>query len=151
MKMFKFMVATSMLSAMLCLGLTACSDDNGNENSGDGEKTNTPVTPSKVFEGGVPKSAAGMSISTNEEGLVTSISTEDGTKAVFEYFGAETRAEVAMSRARITVTDEDGDVTELNLQLNSDGYVAYCNSIDHAGTSEASDFTWEMKIGRAHV
>lgn len=43
------------------------------------------------------------------------------------------------------MTDDEGDVTELNLQLNSNGYVEYCNSIDHAGTSDASEFTWEMK------
>ena len=45
----------------------------------------------------------------------------------------------------MTVTDEEGDVTELNLQLNSDGYVEFCNSIDHAGTPDADEFTWEME------
>ena len=64
---------------------------------------------------------------------MTNITTEDGDKAVFEYFPATTKADVAKDRARITVTDEEGDVTELNLQLNSDGYVEFCNSIDHAG------------------
>ena len=43
------------------------------------------------------------------------------------------------------MTDEDGDITELNLQLNSDGYVEFCNSIDHAGTPDANEFTWKMK------
>lgn len=52
-----------MLSAALCLGFTACSDDDENENDGDGGSVATVVNPSKVFEGGVPKSAAGMSIS----------------------------------------------------------------------------------------
>ena len=85
-----------------------------------------------------------MSISQNEEGLVTSITTDEGEKAVFEYFPV-TRAEASINSARITVTDEDGDVTELNLQLNSDGYVKYCKSIDHAGTPDADEFTWKLE------
>lgn len=144
MKMFR-MIAASMLSAALCLGFTACSDDDENENGEGGGSTVTVVKPSEVFKGGLPKSAAGMSISQNKEGLVTSIIGEDGEEAVFEYFFAETKADATKDRAKITVTDDEGDVTELNLQLNSNGYVEYCNSIDHAGTSDASEFTWEMK------
>ena len=144
MKMFR-MLAASMLSAALCLGFTACSDDEENENGEGGGSTVTVVKPSEVFKGGLPKSAAGMSITQNKEGLVTSIIGEDGEEAVFEYFFAETKADATKDRAKITVTDDEGDVTELNLQLNSNGYVEYCNSIDHAGTSDASEFTWEMK------
>lgn len=144
MKMFR-MLAASMLSAALCLGFTACSDDDENENGEGGGSTVTVVKPSEVFKGGLPKSAAGMSISQNKEGLVISIIGEDGEKAVFEYFFAEMKADATKDRAKITVTDDEGDVTELNLQLNSNGYVEYCNSIDHAGTSDASEFTWEMK------
>lgn len=144
MKMFR-MLAASMLSAALCLGVTACSDDDENENGEGGGSTATVVKPSEVFKGGLPKSAAGMSITQNKEGLVTSIIGEDGEEAVFEYFFAETKADATKDRAKITVTDDEGDVTELNLQLNSNGYVEYCNSIDHAGTSDASEFTWEMK------
>ena len=144
MKMFR-MLAASMLSAALCLGFTACSDDDENENGEGGGSTVTVVKPSEVFKGGLPKSAAGMSISQNKEGLVTSIIGEDGEEAVFEYFFAETKADATKDRAKITVTDDEGDVTELNLQRNSNGYVEYCNSIDHAGTSDASEFTWEMK------
>lgn len=144
MKMFR-MLAASMLSAALCLGFTACSDDDENENGEGGGSTVTVVKPSEVFKGGLPKSAAGMSISQNKERLVTSIIGEDGEEAVFEYFFAETKADAMKDRAKITVTDDEGDVTELNLQLNSNGYVEYCNSIDHAGTSDASEFTWEMK------
>ena len=141
MKMFKVMAA-SMLGIAFCLGFTACSDDD--ENGNDGGNTTTVVNPEKVFTGGLPKSVSGMSISQNEEGLVTSITTDEGEKAVFEYFPV-TRAEASINSARITVTDEDGDVTELNLQLNSDGYVKYCKSIDHAGTPDADEFTWEME------
>lgn len=144
MKMFR-MLAASMLSAALCLGFTACSDDDENENGEGGGSTVTVVKPSEVFKGGLPKSAAGMSITQNKEGLVASIIGEDGEEAVFEYFFAETKADATKDRAKITVTDDEGDVTELNLQLNSNGYVEYCNSIDHAGTSDASEFTWEMK------
>lgn len=144
MKMFKVMAA-SILGVAFCLGFTACSDDDENGNDNGGGNTTTVVNPEKVFTGGLPKSVSGMSISKNEEGLVTSISTKDGEKAVFEYFPATTKADVAMNRAKITVTDEEGDVTELNLQLNSDGYVVFCNSIDHVGTPDASEFTWEMK------
>lgn len=144
MKMFR-MLAASMLSAALCLGFTACSDDDENENGEGGGSTVTVVKPSEVFKGGLPKSAAGMSITQNKEGLVTSIIGEDGEKVVFQYFFAETKADATKDRAKITVTDDEGDVTELNLQLNSNGYVEYCNSIDHAGTSDASEFTWEMK------
>ena len=145
MKQFKVMAA--MFGVALCLGFTACSDDdeNDNNNSGGGEDTTMVVNPEKVFTGGIPKSAAGMTISQNEEGLVTSITTEEGDKAVFEYFSATTKADVVIDQARITVTDSYGDVTELNLHLNKDGYVESCNSIDHAGTSDASDETWKME------
>lgn len=143
MKVFKVMAA-SMLGAALCLGFTACSDDDKNSNDNGGNDTTTVVNPEKVFTGGLPKSVAGMNIVQNEEGLVTSITTEDGDKAVFEYPSATTK-DVLINRARITVTDSDGDVTELNLQLNKDGYVESCNSIDHAGTSDAHNETWKME------
>ena len=139
-----FKTSIYVVCCLSLISLSSCSDDNENDNNGDGGNTTTLVNPSKVFEGGVPKSVAGISISQNEEGLVTSITTEDG-KAVFEYFFANTKAYVAKNQARITVTDTEGDVTELNLQLNSDGYVEFCNSIDHAGTSDADEFTWEME------
>ena len=74
MKMFKVMAA-SMLGIAFCLGFTACSDDD--ENGNDGGNTTTVVNPEKVFTGGLPKSVSGMSISQNEEGLVTSITTDE--------------------------------------------------------------------------
>ena len=131
----------TIVGTVLCLSFVACNDSNENENR---ESTSIAVNPSKVFTGGLPKSVSGMSISQNEEGLVTSITTDEGEKAVFEYFPV-TRAEASINSARITVTDEDGDVTELNLQLNSDGYVKYCKSIDHAGTPDADEFTWKLE------
>ena len=45
MKMFK-MMAASMLGVALCLGFTACSDDDENENGEGGENTATVVNPS---------------------------------------------------------------------------------------------------------
>ena len=42
MKMFK-MMAASMLGVALCLGFTACSDDDENENGEGGENTATVV------------------------------------------------------------------------------------------------------------
>ncbi len=125
----------------LCLGFIACDDNDENDDS---VNTSIVVNPAKVFTGGLPKSVSGMFISQNKDGLVTSITTDEGKKAVFEYFPG-TRAEASINSARITVTDEDGDITELNLQLNSDGYVEFCNSIDHAGTPDANEFTWKMK------
>ena len=125
----------------LCLGFIACDDNDENDDS---VNTSIVVNPAKVFTGGLPKSVSGMSISQNKDGLVTSITTDEGEKAVFDYFPG-TRAEASINSARITVTDEDGDITELNLQLNSDGYVEFCNSIDHAGTPDANEFTWKMK------
>ncbi|MCS2235158.1 MAG: DUF4595 domain-containing protein [Bacteroides faecis] len=129
------------VSMSLCLGFIACDDNDENDDS---VNTSIVVNPAKVFTGGLPKSVSGMSISQNKDGLVTSITTDEGEKAVFEYFPG-TRAEASINSARITVTDEDGDITELNLQLNSDGYVEFCNSIDHAGTPDANEFTWKMK------
>lgn len=52
MKMFK-MMAASMLGVALCLGFTACSDDDENENGEGGENTATVVNPSQVFAGGL--------------------------------------------------------------------------------------------------
>ena len=133
MKQFKVMAA--MFGVALCLGFTACSDDDGNESNNGGGDTTMVVNPEKVFTGGIPKSAAGMTISQNEEGLVTSITTEEGDKAVFEYFSATTKADVVIDQARITVTDSYGDVTELNLHLNKDGYVELT-------PAETPDFAW---------
>lgn len=48
MKMFR-MIAASMLSAALCLGFTACGDDDENENGEGGGSTVTVVKPSEVF------------------------------------------------------------------------------------------------------
>ena len=45
MKMFK-MMAASMLGVALCLGFTACSDDDENENGEGGENPATVVNPS---------------------------------------------------------------------------------------------------------
>ena len=129
------------VSMSLCLGFIACDDNDENDDS---VNTSIVVNPAKVFTGGLPKSVSGMFISQNKDGLVTSITTDEGKKAVFEYFPG-TRAEASINSARITVTDENGDMTELNLQLNSDGYVEFCNSIDHAGTPDADEFTWEME------
>ena len=70
MKMFKVMAAF-MLGIAFCLGFTACSDNDENGNGNDGDNTTTVVNPEKVFTGGLPKSVSGMSISQNEEGLVT--------------------------------------------------------------------------------
>ena len=70
--MFK-MMAASMLGVALCLGFTACSDDDENENGEGGENTATVVNPSQVFTGGLPKSVSGMAISHNEEGLVNTV------------------------------------------------------------------------------
>ena len=138
---FFYKIFPVIVSMSLCLGFIACDDNDENDDS---VNTSIVVNPAKVFTGGLPKSVSGMSISQNKDGLVTSITTDEGEKAVFEYFPG-TRAEASINSARITVTDEDGDITELNLQLNSDGYVEFCNSIDHAGTPDANEFTWKMK------
>ena len=50
MKMFK-MMAASMLGVALCLGFTACSDDDENENGEGGENTATVVNPSASVYG----------------------------------------------------------------------------------------------------
>ena len=70
-----------------------------------------------------------------------------GIKPVFEYFPANYKRPRCCkgTEQESPWTDEEGDVTELNLQLNSDGYVEFCNSIDHAGTPDADEFTWEME------
>lgn len=136
MKMFRMFFATA-ISIALCFNFTACSDDDEN---GDEENNSGVVNPSKVFTGGLPKSVLGMSISQNKDGLVTNITTDDGEKAVFEYSFA-TRAAALVNTAKITVTDEDGETTILNLKLNDNGYVESCNSIDPGGET----FTWSME------
>ncbi len=50
MKMFK-MMAASMLGVALCLGFTACSDDDENENGEGGENTATVVNFACLREG----------------------------------------------------------------------------------------------------
>lgn len=140
-----FRIITTFSFAMVCcIGFTACSDDDDNKND-EGNPIITIVHPEKVFKNGLPKSVLGMTITQNKEGLVTKITTQDGEKAVFEYGCSSTRSEQKVNQARIIVTDKGGDVTQLNLLLNHDGFVKACHSIDHAGTPEADTFTWEMK------
>lgn len=138
-------LTASLLGMACCIGFTACSDDDDNHKEDGGNPIIPIVHPEKVFKKGLPKSVSDMTITQNKEGLVTKITTQSGEKAVFEYAFLSTRSVSNINQARITVTDESGDVTQLNLLLNQDGFVKACHSVDHAGTPEADTFTWEMK------
>lgn len=89
---FKMRTAAFFLAAM-CVGFTACSDDNEEPVWND---TPGVVNPSNVFTGEMPKSVAGTTINRNADGLVTEMRTADGKVITFDYLTQTRATEVAV-------------------------------------------------------
>lgn len=114
----------AMMAVASCVSFVACSEDNENEPGGGGK---VAVNPSKVFTAGIPKQVGTMSVTTNADGLVTSLrDTEDDVKVLFAY--------PEMSRTEsydvvMTFVEEDEVFAECNMLLNNRGFVKYCKEL----------------------
>lgn len=74
---FCFPVAMSIACSVF---FVSCSDDDSNGPGSGG------VNPSGVFNAGIPRQVGSMSVTTNEQGLVTSMADpEDGVSITFAY------------------------------------------------------------------
>ncbi|MDE5988147.1 MAG: DUF4595 domain-containing protein [Duncaniella sp.] len=127
------MNAIAMMAIASYVGFVSCSDDGKDEPNGGENGEAVAVNPSKVFTAGVPKQIGAMSITTDANGLVTSMmNAEDGTKIALVYPG--------MSRAEsydvVMTIEEDGDKNVFNLRLNDLGFAKYCKQIESDGDVE---------------
>lgn len=135
-------LAAAVLSAAMTF--TSCNSDSNDEpNGGKGGTTEIKVNPLKVFTGGLPKSAAGMTIQTNDKGQISAIQAED-KKITFEYIEPTTR--VANSPNVIMTVEGSLSKDVCNLYLGKDGFVKHCDETEiykHADTQkETWDFTY---------
>ncbi|MDE7024942.1 MAG: hypothetical protein K2O88_03575 [Paramuribaculum sp.] len=100
----------------VCLGFAACSDENDEPNGGE----SNPVNPTTVFVNGIPKQVGSMTISTNNDGLVSHIS--DGNVNVDVSYPNLSRT--MTSDVVIDIDDSEEQYT-VNVSLNSIGYAKY--------------------------
>lgn len=128
MKVLKLMLSGALFMTAAA-GIVSCKDDNGVISEG----AILPV-PSQVFTEGIPAEVAGMTISRNAAGLVTSIVSRE-ENVTFTYGDDATRADefdVIMKVQDIF----DRSVDTYYLQLNGKGYVTYAREIDSDGDRE---------------
>lgn len=133
MKAFKKLAVVFTVSA-LCLGFSACSDDD--ENDG-------PVVPgstvSEVFPEGLPTSFDGNTITKNSQGQVVKISDNDGTEVTFEY--VTSRADVKAYDVLMTLYEDGKKDCDFKIRLNNRGFAEYAlqTSIDSYDNSTYTD------------
>lgn len=109
------------LSAMVLgstMAFSSCSNDNNDNNN----TPNTAVNPKTVFTGGLPKSAAGMTIRTNEKGQVATVQ-RSYEKATFEYIEPTTYATNSPNVIMTVENSEEETVRTCYLFLNKNGFV----------------------------
>lgn len=138
--LIKIRTAALLLAAM-CVGFSACSDDNDEPEGGN--KTSGLVNPSNVFTGQLPKSVAGTTITRNTDGLVTEIKTADGKVITFDY-PAQTRATEKSDNVKMTVIEDDIK-TEYDMIIGSNGFVSKSYvKITSANPNENEEGTWSF-------
>lgn len=125
------MCALAFIATASSVAFVACSDDDNESN--DTGTTGSLVNPSNVFTAGVPKQVGSMSVVTDANGLITSMSSrEDGVEIEFSYSGAS-RAESYDVVMRVR---EEGYTDVCNILLNNDGFAKYCQEIESDGGIE---------------
>ena len=110
------------LSAMVLgstMAFSSCSNDDNNNNT-----PNTAVNPKTVFTGGLPKSAVGMTIRTNEKGQVATLQ-RSYEKATFEYIEPTTYATNLPNVIMTVENSEEKTVSTFLLFLNKNGFVTH--------------------------
>lgn len=119
---------------------TSCSSDS---NDTDTLQNTVGANPKNVFTGGLPKTAVGMSIQTNDKGQVVYIKSEEVT-VTFQYNDVDTRS-TAFSQYVIMTIGEGKEKLVCNLYLNKDGFVSHCDETEYdleGMEKETWDFTY---------
>lgn len=126
--MKKILTITCLTTMILSATTTfsSCSSDN---NDTPNVQPSTAINPKNVFTGGLPKTAAEMSIQTNEKGQVVSLKSEEGI-VTFKYNEATTRGTAPAYDVIMTVGDGKEKLV-CNLYLNKDGFVSRCEEEEY--------------------
>lgn len=129
----------------ICAMFTSCSDDENDNNGGNGTPSNVTIDLKSVFTGGMPKSVGDVkSITYNEDGLVSTMTTRDGGNITFEYANVSTRAENRAPVVRMTITYGEGEFSQFTMLLGNNGFVKDAQQVekDLDGTQE---YQWSFK------
>lgn len=135
--MFKnFKSITAAMLALICVGLTSCSDDNDEPNP-DVNLPTVNANPATVFTQGVPSAVGDFVITKNADGLVTKIVDVDEEEVyTFDYTGAKANTGAKAKSHATRPTDYDMTMNvdwenDINLvdfflfNLNAQGYIEY--------------------------
>ena len=126
MKFLKFSL-TAVLSLALCMGFTACSDND--EPDGNGNAGN-------AFLNGVPTQIGDVTITTDAKGRVTSMKNTDDECDVTIQYGAFSRATNFDAKMTIKDWDTTQPPIEFYFQLNKKGFITYALEIESNGEDE---------------
>lgn len=133
------LIATPLIAVALCLNFVACSNDD--DNGGGENKPGGIVNPSNVFTGERPKSADGISMTYNADGLVTKMTTESNENVSFEYHDV-TRAINKDSYVRMILVDSKKETYIFDMEINELGFVKHCEQTEPDGDIETWDFKY---------
>lgn len=127
----------------ICTMFTACGEED-NSNGGSGKPTDVSVDLKSVFTGGMPKSAGEVhSITYNEEGLVSTMSTSDGN-VEFEYANVSVRSEDRAPSVRMKVDYGKGEYSLFTMRLGSNGFVEEAQQVEK-DLDETQECHWRLK------
>ena len=114
MKIFKCLFST-MFVASLCLGFTACSDDD------DDNKTPNEPSVDDVLPAGAPKSIGDAVLTVNEKGQLTKV--VDGDQVITIEYGSFSRATTYDALLKLREAEDSDNDYDAYLKLNGMGYV----------------------------
>ena len=117
---------------------SSCSNKNDDDWIIDGWPDPVTIDLSKVFTNGTPKEVNGMTIQTDDRGLVTGIQTKDEMVS-FKYNNTKTRA-IAIPNVFMKV-ERNGETTVYRMYLNNNGFVRGCMREQNENTKED---TWRF-------
>lgn len=150
--MFKnFKSITAATLALICVGLTSCSDDNDEPNP-DVNVTTGNANPATVFTQGVPSAVGDFVITKNADGLVTKI-VDDEDVYTFDYTGAKAKSRATrptdydMTMNVAWGNDEDG--VDFFIKLNAQGYIEYAYEEDEDEYDGLQVDEWWFKYNTA--
>ena len=139
----KKIITMAYLSAMV-LGLTMAFSSCSNDANDNNNTPNTAVNPKTVFTGGLPKSAVGMTIRTNEKGQVATLQ-RSYEKATFEYIEPTTYATNSFNVIMTVENSEEETVSTCFLFLNKNGFVTHSDvTTIYKPDDKRSHQTWDF-------
>ncbi|MCM1020800.1 MAG: DUF4595 domain-containing protein [Muribaculum sp.] len=140
--MKKFSMLTLLICGAMSFGMSACGNDDDEDEPGNGGYSGVVGNPTAVMPSGAPSSVGSTSISLNEKGQVVKVENGDDT-IEFEY-GNFSRA--TTYQVKMTCTDaEEHNVTVFYIKLNSSGYASKVLEVYSDGYTD----TWEFKYNAA--